>query len=127
MAEETVGFVGLGVMGEPICRNIRGRIGRTVIAFDTRPEPLDRLGEVGVRAARDLADVGRADIILLSLPGGPEVEAVVLGEHGLIHHLRAGQTVVDLGTSPVAVARSIGEHLAGRGVAFADAPVARTR
>ena len=127
MAEETIGFVGLGVMGEPICRNIKTGTGRAVIAFDPRSDPLERLAEVGVERAGELGDVARGDIILLSLPGGREVEEVVLGDHGLIRHLRPGQTVVDLSTCPVALARRMGSDLAERGVAFADAPVARTR
>ena len=127
MAEEMIGFVGLGVMGEPICRNVAARSGRRVVAFDVRAEPLARLAAAGVRAASRLAEVAAAGTILLSLPGGAEVESVVLGEAGLIRHLRPGHTVIDLSTCPVALARRIGERLAERGVAFADAPVARTR
>jgi 3-hydroxyisobutyrate dehydrogenase-like beta-hydroxyacid dehydrogenase len=127
MAGETIGFVGLGVMGEPICRNIRVRTGRPVTAFDLRLEPLERLAEVGVRPAGNLAEVAGADLILLSLPGGPELEASLLGDRGLIHVLRQNQTIVDLGTSPVGLTRQIADRLAGLGVAYADAPVARTR
>lgn len=120
-----VGFVGLGVMGEPMCRNLAGKAGRDVVAFDPRPEPLERVSAAGVRAAADLAAVGReAEVIFLSLPGGPEVEAVVAT---LADSARAGQVIVDCSTAPVALERAMAAAVAARGAAYADAPVARTR
>ncbi|MCP5372285.1 MAG: NAD(P)-dependent oxidoreductase [Hyphomicrobiales bacterium] len=123
-----LGFVGLGVMGEPICRNIlKANPGPTTV-FDLNPDPVARLAADGAKVADDLAQVAAAaDIIFLSLPGGPEVEATVLGPGGLLAHGRAGQTVVDLSTCPVATARRVAERLAEKGIDFADAPVARTR
>jgi len=122
-----LGFVGLGVMGEPMCRNLARKSGARVVGYDTRPGPLDALAADGVARATSLADVAaRADIIFMCLPGEPQVRAVCLGAGGLLAHLRNGQTVVDMSTVPVALARELGQALAGRGVAFADAPVART-
>jgi len=125
---ETIGFIGLGVMGEPMCRNLAARSGRPVVAFDIDPAPLARLASSGVTAAANVAEVAHsADLVLLSLPGGPEVEAVVQGEGGLLTHARPGQIVVDMSTSPVDLDRGLAAELSERGVAFADAPVARTR
>src|SRR5262245_39814435 len=122
-----LGFVGLGVMGEPMCRNLARKSGAAVVAYDTRPEPLDALAQDGVARAASLADVAdRADIIFLCLPGEPQVRAVCLGANGLFSHLRAGQTVADMSTVPVGLARELERACAVRGVAFADAPVART-
>src|SRR5690242_15517720 len=87
----TVGFIGLGVMGEPMCRNLATKSGAAVVAFDQRAEPLKAL-------ARD----------------------------GVAMRVRAGQTVVDMSTVPVALARELSHAFAARGVDFADAPVART-
>ncbi len=124
----TVGFIGLGVMGEPMCRNIANRSAVDVIAFDLREEPLARLASDGVAACSTMADLaGRANPILLSLPGGVELEAVCLGDDGIVRHARPGTTVVDFSTSPVELTREIAERLAVSGIAFADAPVARTR
>lgn len=124
----TIGFIGLGVMGEPICRNIAAGTGARVIAHDISPGPLARLGEQGVEAAASLAALaGEADIVMLSLPGGPEVEAIVAGPDGILANGRAGQTVVDLSTTPVALTRSLAGKLADKDIRFADAPVARTR
>ncbi len=120
----TLGFIGLGVMGEPMCGHLARRFGRPVLAHDRRPEPLARLAANGVTAAPADEIARRADLILLSLPDGRAVQAV-LAE--LEPHLQPGQCVVDTSTSPVALTREIGARLAAHGIGFADAPVARTR
>ncbi|HET6196254.1 MAG TPA: NAD(P)-dependent oxidoreductase [Acetobacteraceae bacterium] len=120
----TLGFVGLGVMGEPMCGHLARRSGRPVLAHDLRPEPLARLAEFGVKAAPP-AELARAcDLILLSLPDGKAVASVVAA---LEPHLAPGQYVVDTSTASVPMTREIGTRLAGRGIQYADAPVARTR
>lgn len=122
-----LGFIGLGVMGEPMCRNLARRSGARVVAHDVRPEPLARLADDGVEGGVSAGDVmARAEIVFLCLPGEPEVRAVCLGPDGLAAHARPGQTVVDMSTVPVAVARDLARAFGARGAAFADAPVART-
>jgi 3-hydroxyisobutyrate dehydrogenase len=118
-----IGWIGLGVMGEPMCGHLARRGGRPVLAHDLRREPLERLAEAGVRPGTP-AEIATCDLILLSLPDGRAVREVV-GE--LEPLLGAGQCVVDTSTSPVALTRETGARLAARGVGFADAPVARTR
>jgi 3-hydroxyisobutyrate dehydrogenase-like beta-hydroxyacid dehydrogenase len=125
MEQLLIGFVGLGVMGEPICRNLARRGGVPVVAFDCRREPLDRLQADGVRPAEALTQVAEeAAIIMLSLPSGREVLRVC---EGLLSRARPGATIVDLGTSPVGLTRSLANRLGQNGIDFADAPVARTR
>jgi 3-hydroxyisobutyrate dehydrogenase-like beta-hydroxyacid dehydrogenase len=122
---DVLGFVGLGVMGEPMCRNLARKSGCRVIGFDLAAAPLGRLaadGVVAARSPREIAD--QAEVVFLSLPSGIEVEAVC---SALLETARPGQTIVDLGTSPVALARSLAERFAANGAWFADAPVARTR
>ena len=124
----TIGFIGLGVMGEPMCRNVARHSGRKVLAHDLSPEPLARLAADGVTTAASVADLVReADTIMLVLPGGPQLEAICRGPDGLLAHARAGQTVVDHGTSPVGLTRTLAGEFATIGVAYADAPIARTR
>jgi len=124
----SLGFIGLGVMGEPMCRNLARKSGRAVIAFDARREPLERLGADGVRTAANVAEIAAgADTIFLSLPGEPEVRAVCLDRDGLLAHARNGQTLVDCSTAPVTLAQELARACAAKGVDFADAPVARTR
>ena len=125
--DRPLGFIGLGVMGEPMCRNLARCSGRSVIAFDQDSAPLNRLTKIGVLAAKTVQEVGAAEIVFLSLPNGDAVSAVCLGKEGLLSQLDAGSTLVDLGTSPVALTREIALHAMERSVAFADAPVARTR
>jgi 3-hydroxyisobutyrate dehydrogenase-like beta-hydroxyacid dehydrogenase len=120
----TIGFIGLGVMGEPMCGHLARRSGRTVLAHDLRNEPLARLAEFGVTAASPELLAQQCDLILLSLPDGKAVQSVIAA---LEPGLSAGQCVVDTSTSPVAMTRAIGERLVAHGIGFADAPVARTR
>ncbi|MFT3821143.1 MAG: NAD(P)-dependent oxidoreductase [Rubrivivax sp.] len=123
-----VGFVGLGVMGGPMCRNMAVKHGGGVIAFDTNAAAFQVLDGTPARRAATLAQLAaEADVVFLSLPGGPQVEAVCLGPQGLTAGARKPQVIVDLSTTTVAAARGIAAALAARGVAFADAPVARTR
>jgi 3-hydroxyisobutyrate dehydrogenase-like beta-hydroxyacid dehydrogenase len=122
-----IGVIGLGVMGGPMCGNLARKSGARVVAFDRRADAVTALAPDGVEAAASVADVAaRADVVILSLPGAPEVRAVALGADGLAAHARAGQTVVDTSTCPVALARELAAAFAARGAAFADAPVART-
>src|SRR2546421_10874464 len=81
----TIGFIGLGVMGEPMCRNLARKSGAAVIAFDLRPEPLERLETDGVAPAASVQGIGaRAGVILLSLPSGSAVAADWAGERRLV-------------------------------------------
>ena len=85
-----IGFVGLGVMGEPMCRNVARKSGIGVSGFDRDPAPLQRLAAFGVVPAPTLADMAaNCDIIFLALPSGAHVEAVCGGDGGLLAHAGA--------------------------------------
>lgn len=119
-----IGFVGLGVMGEPMCGHLARRFGRTVLAHDLRPEPLDRLHAAGVRPGTPAQIAQECDLILFSLPDGKAVQSVTATLEPI---LTEGQCIVDTSTSPVALTREIAARFEPRGIGFADAPVARTR
>ena len=124
---KTIGFIGLGVMGEPICRNLVRKSGARVIAFDLAPEPLARLKADGADVAASVADViGNSEILFLCLPSAKHVRAVFEGD-GILKNIRQGQIVVDLGTSSVTQTRDFATQLQAKGAAWADAPIARTR
>lgn len=124
----TIGFIGLGVMGEPMCRNLARKGIKPVIAYDLQREPLERLSAHGVATAADVAEVAaKSSIVFLSLPSGKHVEKVCRGAGGLLEHCRAGQIVVDLGTTSVVLTRELAEAFRAKGVDYADAPIARTR
>jgi 3-hydroxyisobutyrate dehydrogenase-like beta-hydroxyacid dehydrogenase len=123
-----IGFVGVGVMGEPMCRNLKVRSGADVIALDRAPAPLERLAEHGVRSATTTRElVESSQVVFLSLPSGEAVRELADAPDGLLASVAAGQMVVDLGTSPVDLTRQLAREFAQRGAIFIDAPVARTR
>ncbi|MGA7809909.1 NAD(P)-dependent oxidoreductase [Bradyrhizobium sp.] len=123
-----IGFIGLGVMGEPICRNLMRKSGQPVMAFDLAQEPMARMAADGATAANSVADVvGGSEIVFLCLPSAGHVSSVFEGEAGLLQSVRGGHTVVDLGTSEVGLTRDFARRLAEKGAVWIDAPIARTR
>ena len=127
-AAETIGFIGLGVMGGPMCRNTATKHAGEVRAFDMGAAARDALRDTRAVVVESAAEAVRgADIVFLSLPGPAQVEAVCLGEDGILRHGKPGLLVVDLSTTTVASARDVARRLAEGGMGFADTPVARTR
>ncbi|HEY3657764.1 MAG TPA: NAD(P)-dependent oxidoreductase [Steroidobacteraceae bacterium] len=126
--QPVIGFVGLGVMGGAMCRNLALKHPGDVIAFDMSSAAFAALEGTKAGRAKSLREVAeQADIVFLSLPGGLQVEQVCIGAEGLASVLKRPSIIVDLSTTTVAIARTLAERLASVGVAFADAPVARTR
>jgi 3-hydroxyisobutyrate dehydrogenase-like beta-hydroxyacid dehydrogenase len=123
--KSTLGFIGLGVMGGGMCANLVRKSGAQVRAFDMNPQALQAQVEIGAAAAGSAAEAARgAQAVFLSLPGGRQVLAVC---EEIARAADPGTVVVDLSTTAVADARTAAALLADRGIAFADAPVARTR
>lgn len=123
-----LGFVGLGVMGGPMCRNVVLKHPAPVFVYDISAAALGDLRDAGAKPVRSPAEVAAAaDIVFLSLPGGRQVQDVCSGTDGLAAAARPGSIIVDLSTTGVAEARTISAKLAETGILFADAPVARTR
>jgi hypothetical protein len=119
-----IGFIGLGVMGEPMCRNIASKSGEQVLGYDLDRAPLARLKQHGVQAASSVQEIAeRCSMVFLSLPGVPEVKSVC----DQMVQIRGGSCIIDLSTTTVALARELHQRFVERGVDFADAPVARTR
>ncbi len=124
---KAIGFIGLGVMGEPICRNLVKKSGARVAAFDLATEPLQRLRNDGADIAASVADiVAGSEIVFLCLPSAKHVRAVFEGD-GIAQNIRRGQIIVDLGTSSVSQTRDFARQLQAKGAVWLDAPIARTR
>ena len=120
-----LGFVGLGVMGGPMCANLTTKSGLPVVVHDVAEEAVAAAVEAGAQRAAGLADLAaRADVIFLSLPAIDQVEDVA-GE--ILAAPRRPAVIVDMSTSDVARTRALGERAAAAGVTLADAPVARLR
>lgn len=121
-----VGFIGVGMMGHGMARNILEKgFDLTVLGHRNRGpvDDLVRRGAAEASSPRELAE--RTDAVFLCVTGAPEVEALVLGEGGVIEGCRPGSVVVDCTTSQPAVTRKIAGELAERGTFMVDAPVTR--
>ena len=122
----TLGFIGLGVMGGRMCRNLARKSGKSIVGYDVVPARVAECAGAGVDAGASVADVvARADIVFMCLPGEPEVREVCFGRGGVVAHAQAGGIVVDMTTATADVDREVAAALAAKGVDFADAPVAR--
>ena len=119
-----VGFIGVGNMGGPMCRNIVKRSNHQVTVFDLNPAALKACTDVGASAAKSIADVTQgADLVMTSLPMPRDVEAVALGDGGILASISKGQTYIDLSTNAPSMVKKVGAAMAAKGIAMLDAPV----
>ena len=126
-SQTAIGFIGLGVMGEPMCRHLVQKSGLPVVVYDINAEPAARLEALGARKGESIAEVAKADVIFMSLPSGAHLRKVCEGQGGLLENVGGGKLVVDLSTSPLKLTRTLAAAFNAKGVDYADAPVARTR
>lgn len=118
-----VGYIGLGLMGKSIARNIL-KAGFPVVVHNRSRAAVDELVAEGATAASSPAEVAaQADVVFTNLPDSPDVEQVTLGENGIIQGAHPGLVMVDNSTIKPAVARRIAAELAKVGVLALDAPV----
>jgi len=120
---ERIGYIGLGLMGRPICMNLL-KMGYSLNVYARRESamlPLVDAGAVAFPSPQALA--AECDIIFINVSDSPDVETVVLGEQGVIHGTRAGCVVVDMSTISPSVSRSIADKLSSKGIDMLDAPV----
>jgi 2-hydroxy-3-oxopropionate reductase len=121
---ERIGFVGLGIMGGPMARNLM-RAGRELVLHNrTRRKAEELAAEGEAEVADSPAEVAReCRVTVTMLPGPPEVEEVVAGEGGLLESAREGSLIVDMSTSSPLLARKLARLARERGVRVLDAPV----
>ena len=118
-----IGFIGLGMMGHHMAANLQ-KAGHDLVVFDIRREAGADVLAHGARWAETPADAARqSDIVMTSLPGPREVEAVALGDNGIIHGAPSGSIYIDLSTSSPTLIRRIHAVLRERGIRVSDAPV----
>jgi len=118
-----VGYIGLGLMGKSIARNIL-RAGFPLVVHNRSRAPVDELAAEGATPAFSPAEVAaQVDVVFTNLPDTPDVELVALGENGILAGAHAGLVFVDNSTIKPAAARAIAAKLAGKGVQALDAPV----
>jgi 2-hydroxy-3-oxopropionate reductase len=120
---ETVGFIGLGIMGKPMARNLL-KAGHPLVVHNRSRGAVDELAAAGARAAGAPNEVARqADVVITMLPDSPDVQAVVLGPTGVLAGARTGSVLIDMSTIAPAVTRQIAAEAAKVGVKTLDAPV----
>jgi 3-hydroxyisobutyrate dehydrogenase-like beta-hydroxyacid dehydrogenase len=127
-AVDALGFVGLGVMGEPMCANLLAKSGLTVYGADPRDEPLRALAALGMTPLGNAAEVGaRADLVFICVANGEQLREVCFGEQGLLAEGGRVKVIVDCSTTSVALTRECAAQVAAQGLTWIDAPVARMR
>ena len=121
MAE--IGFIGLGIMGRPMAKNLL-RGGHKVTVYDIVESNVEDLVASGAVGAASCASVAAAsDVLITMLPDGPEVEAAVLGPRGVLEGARQGTLLIDMSSINPSVSRKIASACADNGIDFIDAPV----
>ncbi len=120
---EKVGFIGLGIMGQGMARNLL-KAGFSLTVWNRTASKMEPLVEAGAQAGQNPADVAqRSDIIVICVSDTPDVEAVITGKNGVIEGAKAGSLVIDCSTISPRVTQKLAKTLAGRDVAMLDAPV----
>ncbi len=118
-----VAFIGLGNMGRPMARNLRSA-GLDVTGFDSSTEARAKAAEDGLTLAASAHEAAReADVVISMLPAGEHVEALYLGDAGVLAHMDRGRLVVDCSTVAPSSARTVAEVALARGIGCIDAPV----
>ena len=123
MSNERIGFVGLGMMGLPMAKNLV-EAGYTVTVFDLDAGAIEEAQEFGASPASTGAEVAaQSDIIITMVPDSPHVEAAIAGNGGIIEGIRAESVVIEMRTILPETGRRMAELLAEKGADFVDAPV----
>lgn len=118
-----IGFIGLGIMGRPMCKNLVGA-GFDVMVYTRKEAIMAELVADGATRASSVADLaGQCDVIITMLPDSPEVKEVVVGSSGVIHHAKVGTIVIDMSSIDPSQTKLIGAALLEKGIRMLDAPV----
>ncbi len=126
-ATPRIGFIGLGLMGHGMAKNLVMKGFPLTVRVHRNRKPLEDILAAGAKEVATNADVARnADIVFLCVTGAPQVEEIVHGKDGLAGAARKGLVIVDTSTSEPATTAKMRESLAPLGVLFVDAPLART-
>lgn len=119
-----VGFIGVGNMGGPMCRNIIKRSNHQVTVFDLNPAAIKACTDIGGSAAKSIAEVTKgADLVMTSLPMPKDVDAVALGDNGVLANITKSQIYIDLSTNAPSMVKKIGAAMTAKGISMLDAPV----
>ena len=123
MSDTTVGFIGLGIMGAPMAKNLLDA-GYDVVGYNRSQEPVDEHAEYGGESGESPEDVTeRADVVITCLPDSPVVEDVLRREDGVLEGVSEGTVVVDMSTISPTTTEALAEEVSERGGEMLDAPI----
>lgn len=118
-----IGFVGLGIMGKPMAKNLI-KAGYDLIVYDRNLQAVEEVAAAGAQAAKSVVEVAAvSDVFFTMLPNSPHVKDVLFGEGNAISALRSGATVIDMSSINPVSSREFAAALAEKGVEMLDAPV----
>jgi len=118
-----IGFIGLGIMGKPMSRNLI-KAGHQLTVYNRSTAAVDEIVSAGAARGNSSADVAaKSDIIITMLPDGPEVEQAILGPQGVLEGARKNSMVVDMSSISPIVSQKVGTACEAKGIEFLDAPV----
>jgi len=127
MDKARIGFVGLGLMGHGIAKNLVTKGHPLTVRAHRNRKPLEDLLAAGAKEVSTNADLARGnDIVFLCVTGAPQVEEVINGKDGIASVAHKGLIVIDTSTSEPSTTAKMRDELAAKGVLFVDAPLART-
>jgi 3-hydroxyisobutyrate dehydrogenase-like beta-hydroxyacid dehydrogenase len=127
MSTETIGFIGVGLMGHGMAKNIVEKGYPLTVMGHRNRAPVEDLLKRGAKEAKSAKEIGAASsIVFLCVTGSREVEAVVRGADGLVAGLKPGSIIVDCSTSDPTSTMALAEELNGHGITLVDAPLSRT-
>jgi 2-hydroxy-3-oxopropionate reductase len=118
-----IGFIGLGIMGKPMSKNLL-KAGYSLVVYDITAAALDEMVQAGAERGTSPKDVAaKADVIITMLPNSPQVKEVVLGKDGIIETMKPGSILIDMSSIAPLVSREVAEKLAEKKIRMLDAPV----
>lgn len=118
-----IGFIGLGIMGKPMAKNLL-KAGYQLVVYDINTAAIKELTDSGAVEGSHPSDVAsRSEVIITMLPNSPEVKEVVLGKNGIIKGVKSGSVFIDMSSIAPLVSREVSEQLRQKGVVMLDAPV----
>jgi 2-hydroxy-3-oxopropionate reductase len=123
MANPTIGFIGLGIMGKPMARNLL-KAGYPLVVYNRSRRAVDELSKEGAQPAANSKEVAtRSEVIITMLPDSPDVELVYAGENGIFAGAREGMLLIDMSSISPIVARKLAADAQKKGMNMLDAPV----
>ena len=118
-----VGFIGLGIMGKPMSKNLV-KAGHDLVVYDFNQSSIDELVALGAKGAKSGAEVAaECDTIITMVPNSPHVRAACLGENGISDTAKPGTVVIDMSSIDPVESKKFGAELAEKGIELMDAPV----